>query len=309
MKNSSPSELSIFHLDDIPGVKGLLFFLYKNLPLESDISYFRINCFSTKLNSMKRFILFVIVSIPVLILSCTHRPKVIKEYYSDGTIKKAIEVKDGVPNGTIKTYDESGRLKSIAPVVDGLYEGWVITYNPQNGKIASKALFKNDQQNGPVTLYYASGELYREEFYKEGRVDSIVKTYWADGKLQAEVEFKMGAPAVGLKEFNNDGTPVGQPTIIIKEVNQLASQNSFILKLYLSDQNPDAKFYLSDLIEGKFLDPKAIKVKTINGVATLQYNVLKRHKVIKQLGISARVRTKYGNTLVLHRDYYLNISN
>ena len=254
-----------------------------------------------------RYILFI--SLSFLILSCINRPKVVNEYYPDGMIKKETQMKGGVPNGTIKTYDERGRLTSTAEVVNGLYEGWMITYNSKNGKVTARAFYKNDQQNGPVNLYYASGELYREETYVDGRVNGPVKTYWKNGKLQAEVDFNMGSPGTGLKEYDEDGNLEKQPYIIIDEVNQLARSNAFKLKVYLSDHRKNVDFYLGYLIDGKYLDPRAIKIKTIDGVAVLQYNILKQHKVAKRLGIAARTPTKNNNTLLLYKSYYLNVTN
>ncbi len=245
----------------------------------------------------------------LILISCTKKKDVIKEYYPNRIIKSETEVIDGKRNGISKTYDEIGRLVSTAEFVNDTLQGWMTTYNPQNGKVTAKAFYKNDKQNGPVTLYYAEGQLYREEYYKEGRVDSIVRTYWPDGKLQAEIYFKMGSPALGLKEYDEKGNPVEQPGIVIKEINQLRSANTFKLKIYLTNQSTNVDYYLGDLVDEKYLDRDAIKVKDIDGVAMLQYNVQKHHKVVKRLGISARYRTVYGNTLLIHQVYNLKISN
>jgi antitoxin component YwqK of YwqJK toxin-antitoxin module len=255
----------------------------------------------------KRF--FFVCCIIVISVSCTNRPDLVEEFYPDGIIKSETEVVNGLRNGISKTYDERGRLTSTATFVNDKYEGWMITYNPLNSKITAKAMYKNDYQDGPVILYYAEGQLYREEFYKNGRVDSIVKTYWPDGKLQAEVEFDMGKPGLGLKEFDRAGNPVKQPTLIIEEINQLRTNNSFKLKIYLSNNDEDVNYYTGELIEEKFLDPNAIKVVDKEGITYLQYNILKQHRVSKYIGISAKVRTEFGNTLLLHQGYHLNISN
>jgi len=258
---------------------------------------------------MKAKILVVIICLTVFILSCSDRTKVLNEYYPDGIIKKETEMKDGIPNGTLKTYDERGRLKSTATVVNGLYEGWMITYNPLNNKITAKAFYKNDQQNGPVTLYYATGELYREETYVDGRVNGIVKTYWADGTQQAEVEFKMGMPGIGLKEWDQQGMPISQPGLVLEEIDQLARMNTFKLRIYLSKKDQDADFYLGELKDGQFLVRESVKIKTVDGVATLQYNLQKKHRISKRLAISVKTRTPLGNTLLLHRIYQLDIAN
>jgi len=261
------------------------------------------------MTGMKTYFLLSMLILTTLSQSCTNRPKVFNEYYPDGIIKKETEMKDGLPNGMIRTYDERGRLKSTATVVNGLYEGWMTTYNPANNKITAKAFYKNDQQNGPVTLYYNTGELYREETYTDGRVDGLVKTYWANGNLQAEVGFKMGMPAIGLKEYDQEGNPITQPFLVIEELNQLSYSNTFKLKVYLSDRRAEVDFYEGELINDTYLSPNAVKIRDAKGVALLQYNVLKNHKMVKRVAISARTRTKNGNTLLLHKVYNLNISN
>ncbi len=256
---------------------------------------------------MKKFTLLFLSLL--VVASCTKKKDVIKEYYLNGIIKSETEVKDGLRNGISKTYDEQGRLQSTAEFVNDSLEGWMITYNPNDGKISAKAFYRDDKQNGPVTLYYVGGQLYREEKYVDGRLDSIVKTYWIDGKLQAELEFKRGSPGLGLKEYDQNGNTIQHPKLIIEEVNELRFSNAYKLKIYVSDHSTNVDYFLGDLIDDKFLDQDAIKVNDRDGVAILQYNILKHHKIKKRLGISARVRTEYGNTLLLHRVYNLEISN
>jgi hypothetical protein len=119
----------------------------------------------------------------------------------------------------------------------------------------------------------------------------------------------MGSPGLGLKEYDKNGEPIVQPKLVIEEINLLRSANTFKLKLSVSDHSTKVDYYLGDLIEDKYLDPGAIKVSDSDGVAYLQYNILKHHKVKKRMGISARVRTPLGNTLLLHRVYNLDVSH
>ena len=66
---------------------------------------------------------------------------------------------------------------------------------------------------------------------------------------------------------------------------------------------------LGELKDGQYLDREAIKIRTVDGIATLQYNLQKKHRISKRLAISAKTRTPLGNTLLVHRIYQLNISN
>jgi hypothetical protein len=258
---------------------------------------------------MKKNILLPLVLIMFITVSCKNKNNLVSTYYPNGIIKSESQMKDGMRNGLTKNYDEKGRLLSTAELVNDKYEGWLITYNSLNGKVTAKSHYKDDKQNGSVTTYYDEGQLYREETYINGRLDSLVKTYWPDGRLQAEVYYKMGAPGVGLKEIDRDGKPVKQPEIIVREINKLASQNAVTVKVYLSDNNPKVDFFLGELKDGIYLDSGKLKVKSKDGVADLQYKVLKRHSLKEKISIIAKVRTKYGNTLVLNRNYNLVVNN
>jgi antitoxin component YwqK of YwqJK toxin-antitoxin module len=256
-----------------------------------------------KINTLHLIFLFL------TFLACTKNDNLVKEYYPDHTIKCIMEVKNGMRNGLTKNFDEKGRLLSTAELVNDKYEGWLINYNPANGKITFKSHYKDDKQNGEVTSYYDQGQLYREMTYVNGRVDSIVKTYWPDGKLQAQVYFKMGMPAIGLEEFDKEGNQVQQPHIVIEENNQLALLNLVTLKIYLSNHKPKVDFYMGDLKEGKYLDPKTFKYNDTNGVVKLEYEVPRNHRIMETITILARTRSDYGNTLVLRRVYNVSLSN
>jgi antitoxin component YwqK of YwqJK toxin-antitoxin module len=259
---------------------------------------------------MKKRSVIIILALMTGLISCSHKnDEFTVEYYPDGTLKSEIQVKNGVRNGITKNYDDKGRLVSTAELVDDKYEGWMINYNPDNNKITAKALYKNDQQNGPATLFYSDGQLYREMTYVDGRVDSIVKTYWPGGKLQAEVFFKKGEPAVGLKEYDKNGTPVKQPTIVFKELDQLSLFSKIELRIFLSDKTSEVQFYKGELKEGKYLNAKTPVIFSRKGVASLYYTVPKGRAIRERINIISRSRTEYGNTLVLQRVYNLSVSN
>ncbi len=140
-------------------------------------------------------------------------------------------------------------------------------------------------------------------------MDSIVKTYWPGNKLQAEVYFKMGQPAIGLKEFDKNGTPVKHPTIAVKEVDQLSLFNKIELKITLSDKTSEVEFYKGELKDGKYLYSKTPVIFSRDGVASLYYTVPKGRAIRERINIISRSRTEYGNTLVLQRVYNLSASN
>lgn len=247
----------------------------------------------------------------IILFSCQDNKKtrIVEEYYPDGTIKSEIAVKDNLRNGKTKYYNEKGRLLSTAEYLKDKREGWVINYNPLNGKVTTKAFYKNDLQDGQVVQYYKEGMLFRESNYIKGRVDGVIKTYWPDGKLKAENTFKMSKPVIGLKEYDKTGTLLKQPIILIEEINQATLLNKVILKFSLSDKNPNVEFYLEDLEDGKYFNPHTFKLRNDDGVSSVEYPVFRGNTMTKKVSIIAKVKTKYGNTLILQHYYNLNVTN
>jgi hypothetical protein len=233
----------------------------------------------------------------------------VDEYYPDGYIKSQVTIKDGLRNGITKNYDNRGRLISTAEYINDKNEGWLINYNSENGKIAIKAHYKDDKQDGQVLQYYREGMLFRESLYIKGRVNGVIKTYWPNGRLKAENSFKMGKPALGLKEFDENGDVIKQPVIKVSEINHAALLNRVSIKIYLSDGNRDVEFYRADLEEGKYFNSDYSKYWTENGVALAEYQVNKGHTLIEKLEIVAKAKTKFNNTLILYRSYNLAIIN
>lgn len=239
---------------------------------------------------------FLIAGILISFCQCFRDKGKIEEFYPDGTIKSEISVKNGMRNGLTKYYDEKGRLLSTAEYVNDKRQGWVINYNTKNKKITIKAFYKNDLQNGQVIQYYQEGMLFRESNYVNGRVDGIIKTYWPDGKIKAENTFKMGMPAIGLKEYDKAGKLITDvPKIVINRIPN--EENAYMINL--SDKSDDVEFYLDELEDGKYFNPKSRRLRVDNGIARVYNPKLINNKLV----IIARVKTKYANTLILQRYY------
>lgn len=251
----------------------------------------------------------ILILLCTFFFACNNNPGVQEEFYPDGTIKSSAQVKNGLRNGTTKMYDERGRLTSTAEFVNDQHEGWTINYNPENGKVVAKAFYKNDKQNGPVTLYYKEGQIYRKMKYVDDHVDSIVTTYWPNGKVQAEDLFQKGNPAIGLKEWDDQGNPIKEPTLVVKEINQVALFGKVTLVFSISDGTKEVDYYLDNLKDGKFLDQYSSKLKNVNGSAKIDYLIPRGKTLMKKVSVIAKLRTELGNTLVLQKTYNLSVSN
>jgi len=246
----------------------------------------------------KKFFYLIVLITGLFFFSCRFDQNngIVEEYYPDGTIKSQITLKNGLRDGISKNFDERGRLLSTADYIDDKREGWVMNYNPQNGKLVIKAQYKNDIQDGPVTQYYREGTLFRESVYVQGRVDGMIKTFWPDGKIKAENIFKMGKPGIGLKEFDKSGKILIQPSIIIQRL----VSGKRIIKICISDGSSDVDFYLDKLEEDKYFNPQSYKLAVENGCTVLDNpNTNGTNQII----ILAKVKTDYGNTLILQKYY------
>jgi len=263
---------------------------------------------------MKKVLIFIVCLI--FIVSCKFKlgndPNngVQYENYPDGTVKSQYTLRNGLREGIVRNYTQEGKLFSTAEYKNDLRDGWLINYNEANGKLVLKFYFKKDTQNGPAFHYYDQGQLFRESNYVKGRVNGVIKTYWPNGNLKAENTFKMGKPGLGLKEYEKDGkTIINQPNILVKEINQATLLNKVILKISISDGTDDAEVYVDDfdLEDGKFFNPYSHSLtKDDGGVASIEYHVPRGTTLIRKIHIVAKLKTKFGNTLILHK--YCNLA-
>lgn len=161
----------------------------------------------------------------------------------------------------------------------------------RSGSLYSTTPFKYGKREGIVYTYYQAVEganpvVWKEQSYKNNMLNGICKRYHRDGQLQAEYEYKDGMPGVGIKEFNQSGNPVVQPSLVLTK-NKGAS--GYHITAQLSKKRKNVKYYLGKLEEGKYL-PKGLK--------SLQVRDGKGEAIVgnyKQVTITAVYTTRYSN--------------
>jgi hypothetical protein len=170
--------------------------------------------------------------------------------------------------------------------------------------------FNDDIQEGPVTQYYDEGQLFRTSTYLNGRVNDTVKTFWPNGKIKAINVYKMGMPAIGLEEYDKNGQLLEQPKLIIQEIDQTALLDKVIIKISVSGDWENVDYYEASLEDGKFFqETKVLPILDKKGVVTIDYPVPKGSTYMEKLSIIAKVKTRYGNTLILHKYHNLALMN
>jgi antitoxin component YwqK of YwqJK toxin-antitoxin module len=235
---------------------------------------------------------------------------VIKEYFSDGTIKTEISAIGELRQGWTRNYDRTGRLLSEVYYVNNVREGVARNYYAKTGKLNSTITYKNGIKSGDEIWYYETGKKYRVSPFVDGKIEGIQKLYYESGQIMAEVPYKAGYPGVGLREYKSDGTLIKDyPQLVIRREDHLKDANKILLFISLSDEVSDLKFYKGLLAEGKFLHKNLLVLASHGGTSQIDYNIPPGALVSQKTVLTASFKTRRGNPLVLSKTYSLQVTN
>lgn len=235
----------------------------------------------------------------------TTKITVVTEKYVNGVVKSEVSARGNKREGLTKNYHEDGSLMSEVNYVNNQKEGISRDFYPK-GKVRMEINYKQGLMDGDAKWYYETGEVYRLTPYIKGKAEGIQKEFYKNGKIKAELPHKAGVAITGLKEYDLNGALIPQPSIIIQEVDRIAMEGKFILKMHLSDKSDNVKWYEGDLLDWSYF-PKALDVVNIdidgNGVIT--YDVSPGTVVMKSIYIYAVLNTNMKNQLILKKKYEL----
>lgn len=240
----------------------------------------------------------------------TSTVRVLKEYFSNGKIKTETSAKGSLRHGLTKNYDREGHLLSQVNYVNNTREGMATNFYALSGKVNSTLVYKNGIKVDDEIWYYESGQPYRVTPYINGVANGIQKYYYEDGKIKAELPLKKGDPGLGLKEYKADGSLITDyPKLLVSQKDFIANANKIILNIEVSDPRATVKFYRGALEDGKYITDKLLTLATQNGVAQIDFNVPPGSQVNQKVVISANVKTKFGNSLILTKTVSVNAVN
>lgn len=114
--------------------------------------------------------------------------------YKDLNCSKAMvcQTQKGKPvSGVVKTYYPDGELKRAITYVKGLREGLMTDYY-KSGVVKAKVMYHNNLVDGAVRTYYENGVLAGDCNYTCEKLDGTCKTYNEDGSLYAEETYHNG---------------------------------------------------------------------------------------------------------------------
>ncbi len=263
---------------------------------------------------------FIVGSVLLILISCGKPAKesvtpvsdtaVVKELYSDGTVKTEASAIGELRQGWTRNYSRQGKLISEVYYVDNVRHGLARNYYASSGKLNSTFEYVNGVKQGDEIWYYESGQKYRISPFVDGKIEGVQKLYYENGDLLAEIPYKAGLPGIGLKEYNKDGTLIKDyPRIVIQKEDHLRDANKVLLLINLSNGDVDVKFYRGTFMDGKYLHAKMLSLATQNGVTKLDYNIPPGAAISQKITIAANYKTRLGNPLVLSKTYDLQVLN
>ncbi|MEL7005914.1 MAG: toxin-antitoxin system YwqK family antitoxin [Bacteroidota bacterium] len=236
--------------------------------------------------------------------SCEKIEKAINDVQSDNSGRKNHNKKDGV---AIR-YHKNGNVKTEVIYKNGKKEGLAKSYY-KNGKLRQEINYINGQKHGEARTYYENGKLYQKTQYAFDLLDGMREKYRQNGQLMAQIQYKEDEVCQGLREYLLNGKLKRQyPTIVVEEIDKLASDSKFILIIRLSDGARNVKFYSGMLTDGGCKNDDLLPISPKSpGEMEVVINLAEGQFVMQELNFVAEVRTKLGNPYILQTRYNLAI--
>jgi hypothetical protein len=242
------------------------------------------------------YVLFICIA--TVLISCQNKPS------QDSLAPETIN-----PDGSVtkRTFKADGKLFAEITKKDGKKNG--ITKNfYDNGKVSVQTNYKDDKKEGESIWYYTDGKICQRTLYKNDEKEGIDKHYYKNGKLAAEIPYKNGKVEPGMKEYSKEGRQINanSPTIEIRTIDQMSTQNKYILQLSLSNKSENVSFsrvYMEQA--GKSFS----EIPTFKGVGNLIISVKPGQAIHESIILEGSFETAYGNPYVTRTIYKLAIKN
>lgn len=203
---------------------------------------------------------------------------------------------------------KGGRKISEVTYAEGKKEGRAVNYYP-SGKEELVLFYKDNLKDGLATTYYETGVVKKESPYKRGKLEGIQKHYFSNGNISAEVPFKNGIQSRKMKEYYKSGKEItDQPKIVVREINRVASNGSFSIKISFSDKVRNAQFYQGSLTSGEYFEESKVSaLDTQNGTATIMLYPTKGTFIKEDLKIIGTYKTNKGLKYITTKVHSINV--
>lgn len=235
----------------------------------------------------------LLIIILIVVVSC--KPK------SDKSLKQD---ESFVENGVAKIYDDQNRLSAEITYQNGIRNGVTRYYYP-TGALSDEIMYVGDEKNGIAKKYHKNGNIYSLTPYIKDEKEGIQKKYYSDGRIWAETPYMKGQPGIGLKEYKRDGSlRENYPKI---EIQKFVKSDRIILKLFLSNYSKNVVFYVTDLMQDKYIPPAAKALYASEGSVRYELVLPSHSKIDTIINVVAKYQTKDYNIYVEKREVNLKI--
>lgn len=203
---------------------------------------------------------------------------------------------------------KAGRKVSEVTYAEGKKEGRAVNYFP-SGKEELVLYFKNNLKEGLATTYYESGVVKKESPYMRGKLEGIQKHYFSNGNISAEVPYLNGVQSRKIKEYYKSGKEItDHARIVVKEINRVSSDGSFVIKISFSDKVRNAKFYQGSLTSGEYFEESKVSaLDTQNGTATITLRPARGTFIKENLNIIGTYKTNKGLKYITTKVHSINV--
>jgi hypothetical protein len=213
------------------------------------------------------------------------------------------------PDGSVtkRTFKADGKLFAEITKRDGKKNGLTKNFY-DNGKVSVQTNFKDDKKEGESIWYYTDGKVCQRTIYKNDEKDGIDTHYYKNGKVAAEITYRNGNAEPGLKEYSKEGKliSINSPTIVVRAIDQMSTQNKYVLQLSLSNKSENVSF------SKVFYDndrKSVIEIPVHKGVGNLIIPIKPGQSIRETIILEGSFETAYGNPFVTRTSYRLAISN
>lgn len=219
--------------------------------------------------------------------------------------RKSVRSDDSyVENGLVKQYDDDNKLASEITYRNGVRHGVSRVYY-SSGELSDEVIYFDDERSGVAKKFHKNGNLYSLTPYYKDEKDGIQKKYFSNGNIWAETPYMKGQPGIGLKEYKRNGNLRTKfPRI---EIQKFKKADVIVLTLSLSNYSKNVIFYVSDLMEDKYIPFAAKPLFAKGGSARFEIPHTRGVPLDTTLNIVAKYQTQNYNIYVSQRKYQMKI--
>jgi len=209
-----------------------------------------------------------------------------------------------VEKGVVKQYDDANRLTAEITFRNGVRHGVCKIYY-SSGELSDEIMYVDDQKSGIAKKFHKNGKLYSLTPYYKDEKNGVQKKYYSNGTLWAETPYMKGQPGIGLKEYRQDGSlRTGFPGI---EIQKFVKEDVVVLTLSLSNYSKNVIFYITDLMEDKYIPFAAKPLYAKGGLARFEIPYNRVAGLDTTLNIVAKYQTQDHNINVSQRKFQVII--